>query len=202
VTGSGSSRVAVAAKQQHGTSTDGTANFGTGDGIHIVDGTGNFIGGHGADTSTLTNRTFNSGRDGVRIEAAVVGSNPIQSHLAWNNGGLGINLVGGVGEDAFGVTPNDQAAAPYDTDAGPNGYQNTPVITNASFDGRFLTIGGTLRTTADQAHIVTAYFSRPRTRRGRRSAFHTWFANATRQALTGVYHGRYRSIPIWHFCPD
>lgn len=64
----------------------------------------------------------------------VTSSDRITGNSIHDNGGLGIDL------GSNGVTPNDAA----DTDTGPNGLQNFPVLTSAVSNGGVLTVVGTL----------------------------------------------------------
>lgn len=102
------------------------------DGVSLVGNTttGNVVQG---------NRIAHNGLDGVAVGIAPATQNRILSNLIYDNGGLGINLIGGV-EDVFGVTAND----PSDADASPNKLQNFPVLTLAATDGNFTTINGSL----------------------------------------------------------
>src|SRR6185503_13342522 len=76
--------------------------------------------------------------DGVRISGLDTAANTIAQNSIFSNTRLGINLVGGIGENANGVTPNDAT----DIDPGPNNLQNFPVLTNPA--PAATTISGTL----------------------------------------------------------
>ena len=91
-------------------------------GMHIIDGADNRIGG---SVDAANRIAFNAGI-GVRIEGATATGNRIQANPIYANGGLGIDLAGD------GVTLNDA----NDADAGPNLLQNFPVIDLAYSAGR------------------------------------------------------------------
>ncbi len=120
-----------------GTDVNGVAALGNDDnGVLIDESSQNVIGGV---TASDGNRIAHNALDGVRITNAAATQNRILSNLIHDNGGLGINLVGGV-ENVFGVTDND----PSDADGSPNKLQNFPVLTLAATDGNFTTINGSL----------------------------------------------------------
>jgi hypothetical protein len=116
-----------------------------------VDGAGNTI-------------AFNLG-DGVRVDTIhtlrrpgdpdlPAARNRILGNSVFSNGGLGINLVGGV-EDDFERTANDA----MDADAGPNELQNYPVIT-AVQGGNSLTVHGSLNSLPDSTFRIE-FFATP-----------------------------------------
>lgn len=99
-----------------GTDVSGTADLGNiGSGIRANSSGSVTIGGSAA----ASNLVFFNGAAGVRIDGA--GPVTVQENAISANDGLGIDLSGD------GVTPND-GGSPPDTDAGPNGLQNFPVI--------------------------------------------------------------------------
>lgn len=73
------------------------------------------------NTTITENIIFGNGCQGVLISGAAAVGNRVSSNSIYGNVGLAINL----GFD--GVTPND----PGDTDMGPNGLQNFPVLQSA-----------------------------------------------------------------------
>ncbi len=104
-----------------GIAVDGSTNIaGTGSGV-FVDGGGGAI--------TITgNKVTNFGNHGVRTSSA--NSNiAIYSNAIYNNGGIGINLVGGT--ETNNVTANDSG----DGDTGPNDLLNFPVINTIKASG-------------------------------------------------------------------
>lgn len=69
--------------------------------------------------------------------------------------GIGIDLVGGLGELPSGVTPNDvNAQVGIDADIGPNGLQNFPELVAADRQGNSLTVTGTLRSLPNQSFRI------------------------------------------------
>jgi hypothetical protein len=97
-----------------------------GTGILVTDASNTLIGGPGSEG----NRIVNSTGSGVIVSSG--GGNTIQGNAIVNNGGLGIDLGGD------GVTANDS----NDTDLGPNGLQNFPILTVAELvDGAVVAIG-------------------------------------------------------------
>ena len=98
------------------------------DGIQIVSGTGNIVGGEGSGES---NRIRNNGRDGIRAFGGT--GNRVSANEISGNGGLGIDL------DGNGVSGNDAG----DGDTGPNNLQNFPTLTSAS-GGASTSVSGSL----------------------------------------------------------
>lgn len=113
---------------------------------HVI--LGNFIG-----TDATTAGPLPNGRHGIWNASSVfaqVGSGGASNTMAFNTGagvrvtGTGVTWVnnnsifanGGLGIDlgTSGVTPND-IGPPHDTDSGPNGLQNFPVIVSANRTG-------------------------------------------------------------------
>ena len=150
------------------------AGVANGPGIFINGGNGTVVQGNfiGTDpTGTMDLGNSNRGVDIYGADNCVVGgTNPGEGNIIAFNGGsggpAGIAVIGqhdkivgnriygtkqrtssdGVGIDLNddGVTPND----PCDTDTGPNGLQNYPVLTFAAASGGSTTIHGTLNSTA------------------------------------------------------
>ena len=88
---------------------------------------------------------FNGG-DGINVEFANAINNRISANSIFANGGLGINLVGGLELPSIGmVTTNDVG----DADIGPNRLQNFPVITGFAFSGGNVTLSGTLNSSTN-----------------------------------------------------
>jgi hypothetical protein len=130
--------------------TDFTGNLAipnSGDGISIVrspDG-GITIGGTDPDDG---NTIANSGRYGVFVNSGI-GPCSILSNSIFANGNLGINLNGDL-DGFFGpVTAND----PGDTDTGPNGLQNYPVL-NDIVGGSSTFVTGTLNSTPNTSFRI------------------------------------------------
>ncbi len=116
-----------------GVAGNGSAPRGNGrDGIYFTNQpAGNLIGGTGNGS---TNVIAFSGRNGITLAASAGLRNGLIGNRVFSNSGLGIDL----GED--GVTAND----PGDTDAGPNGLQNYPVLLDIQSDNGTTTIYGQL----------------------------------------------------------
>jgi parallel beta-helix repeat protein len=94
-----------------------------------------------------------SGGNGIQVTPGAVVR--ITGNQILNNGGLGINLVGGT-EDGFGVTANDAG----DPDSGPNGLQNYPVITAAMRQSNGVTlITGQLNSSADTRFRIELFLT-------------------------------------------
>ncbi len=124
-----------------GVGADGTTALGqTGNGIFIDEAAVNTtIGGILAGEG---NTIANNAGDGIN---AIAGSGTsIRGNQIFNNGELGIDLVGIDGVDANDVN-ND------DNDLGPNGLQNFPVLATAVISGGNLSITGTLDSTPSTA---------------------------------------------------
>jgi CSLREA domain-containing protein len=154
-----------------GTNSGGFLPLGNGNvGLSLLFSNNNIIGGSGSDEEA--NLVAANGTEGIRlsssnnnqIERNFIGTNEegmanlgnmgdgilvssgttnrIKSNSIANNGGLGINLDGGV-LPADGVTPNDVG----DADTGGNELQNFPVLTSAVRDDIHVTVQGTLNST-------------------------------------------------------
>jgi len=130
-----------------GTNAAGTSAIANGVGIRLNNGTAfnNLIGGAnippGATCTGACNKiAFNTNQGVLIVEAGSVG-NRVWGNSIFSNGTLGIDIA------PAGITPNDLG----DSDAGPNGLQNFPVITGA------LTLGsGANRTTTFQGMLNSA----------------------------------------------
>ncbi len=146
-----------------GTTASGGALGNGVDGIEI-NGSGNTVGGSAAgagniiaynqftgigvsssqETSILSNTITNNQRDGVLVGSGGQGTS-ILSNSLFDNSYLGISLGNGISP-----TPND----PGDTDTGPNGLQNDPVITSATTVADITTIVGTLNSTPNSTFHI------------------------------------------------
>jgi CSLREA domain-containing protein len=137
-----------------GTQADGTHALGNGgDGVSFYDATFNVVGLDLNGFGSANAIAFNAGA-GVEVKtgsAAATGtSNTVRGNSVHDNGGLGINLVGGT-EDSNGVTAND----PGDGDTGPNNLQNFPVIMGAFIGDTHVT--GTLDSTPGGTFTIDVY---------------------------------------------
>ena len=107
----------------------------------------------GDGTAAGSNTIAFNGTDGVEITSGP--GHEISRNSIFSNGGLGIDLGGGV-EDAAGRTAND----PGDVDSGPNRLQNKPVITSAKTSSTKTTITGTLNGGGEVTYLIQ-FFSNP-----------------------------------------
>ncbi len=100
--------------------------------LGIFHATDNLIGGTAQGAQNVI--TGNGGA-GVQVSGdGAIGGNAVASNAIFSNGGLGIDL------GPVGVTANDVG----DTDSGPNGLQNFPVLASATTGGGGTTIAGNL----------------------------------------------------------
>jgi uncharacterized protein (TIGR03437 family) len=112
-----------------GTDSSGVSALGNrSSGVVIAGGSNNLVGG----VAPGAGNTIAFNLRGVVITDG--GSNTVSSNSVFSNSGLGVDL----GDD--GVTANDSG----DTDAGPNGLQNFPVVSSVSSAGGGTIIQGTL----------------------------------------------------------
>jgi CSLREA domain-containing protein len=112
----------------------------TSHGVRIAGGSGTRIGGPSLD---LRNLVAFSGGDGLVVEGPTDAGNVLlAANLIYGSAGLAIDLGGD------GVTPNDAG----DGDQGPNGLQNYPVLSSASWAGDRVTVGGTLSSRPSQSY--------------------------------------------------
>lgn len=123
-------------------------------GVFIKSGAANNIIG-GSDPANEGNIIANNTGDGVRVwdDAASIGStsgNSIRGNSIYSNTKLGINLFKAAEGDGV-VTPNDA----QDTDNGPNGLQNFPIITTAVVGST--TVSGTLNSTPGVQFDIDVY---------------------------------------------
>jgi hypothetical protein len=110
----------------------------------------------GGTSEGAGNRIAHNGADGVAIGLDDPAGNHILSNSIYNNAERGIDLVGGT-ENASGVTSNDAA----DSDTGPNGLQNFPVIRSAtrSSSTYTTTISGRLHSNPSQDFVIQCFLS-------------------------------------------
>ncbi len=128
-----------------GTDMNGTNALGNGSAnVRLQQGaSGNFIGGTNAGAGNVI--AF-SGGPGVLLYDPATIHNAIRGNSVFNNGALGINF------DNSGVVPNHSGFL-----AGPNDFQNFPIITNAVVSGTHSTISGTLKSTPNGVYFVDVY---------------------------------------------
>ena len=124
-----------------------TVDFNDGDGVYLHSGAfNNTIGGTVAGAGNSIVGNFGSG---VTIEDDATTGNAIRcNEIAWNLGGLGIDLGGD------GVTAND----PDDADSGPNDLQNFPVMTLVVTGGTTRVVG-TLHSSAGETYSIDFFLN-------------------------------------------
>ncbi len=120
----------------------GVANGGNG--ITVVDADSTMIGGETPGDGNLI-----SGNGGAAVAVLSGTGNQVLGLSGEGNARIDHDLVGGT-EDAFGVTAND----PGDADEGPNGLQNHPLLTAATFTTRSVLVEGTLASTPNTSFVV------------------------------------------------
>jgi CSLREA domain-containing protein len=140
-----------------GVDSDGTtARPNTRHGVHVYQASGVTIGG---SSPGERNVIANNGQNGIAVWSSASGTPPhsqnvrIVGNSIHSNGWLGIDL-GTSGADAGQVTQNDIG----DSDTGPNGLQNHPVLSSARTTGSQLRLTGALDTTAG-TYRIDAYSS-------------------------------------------
>jgi len=111
----------------------------------------------GGPTAGQPNIIAHNGGPGVLVTSAFFNGPPasqvgISANLIYDNGGLGIDLTAS-SDVADGVTAND----PGDTDAGPNLFQNYPVLTFAGAQGTSLTVVGSLNCAASSSYRIELF---------------------------------------------
>jgi hypothetical protein len=138
-----------------GTDKSGTVALGNSrDGVFVGGASETTVGGK---VSGASNTIAFNGRDGVRVVTENVTIVPtgvdILQNSIFSNALLGIDLGGD------GPTPNDGGTAD-DSDTGPNGLQNTPLLKSAITSGGSTTIKGVLDSKPNAAFTVQ-FFSNP-----------------------------------------
>jgi hypothetical protein len=130
-----------------GTDAGGTLNLGnTGAGVLIQAGFNNVVSGKDDDRTAPNRIRFNSGA-GIAVTGG--SGNRLRINQFQSNVGLGIDL----GND--GVTPNDGG----DSDVGPNGLQNAPVLSGATINNGIVTVQGNLSSTPNTTFTIDLYVS-------------------------------------------
>jgi hypothetical protein len=122
-----------------GTNPTGATLGNDADGVLIQNGFNN--------TASGNSIAFN-GANRIRIIGKAIG-NSVGENDIYSNTALGIEL----GSD--GITPND----PGDTDFGPNGLQNYPVLTSAIRDASIVSVEGTLNSLPNTEFTIDAYWN-------------------------------------------
>lgn len=136
-----------------GTRADGSNALGNGFvGLIVFDGAHDNVFGLARDGSGAGNHIAYHFSDGLRLGDVGTTNNTIRGNSFFSNGGLGINLAGGM-ENSSGVTANDSG----DADDGGNRLQNYPVITNAFAYPTTTTIRGSLNSSASRSFLIDVY---------------------------------------------
>jgi CSLREA domain-containing protein len=131
-----------------GTDITGKGSLGNGYvGVGIVEGASNNLIG-GFDQGSGNTIAFNAGA-GIMLNPAAGSGNSFLANSIFSNGGLGIDL----NED--GVTPND----PWDTDSGPNGLQNYPLLSQIIRVRGDLVVVGILNSTPNTSYHIEFFRS-------------------------------------------
>ena len=132
VTGAGSTGNLIGANYI-GTDASGASDLGnSGDGVLLASGaSSNIVGGVAPESPNRI--AFNRG-DGISAQPGAGSGNTFRGNSIFADGKLGIDL------NADGPTPNDFG----DTDTGPNGLQNHPVLTALASSGTNTIVAGTL----------------------------------------------------------
>ena len=135
-----------------GVAVDGISELGnTGTGILIYDNDENYpadsnrIGGIGLGAGNIV---AYSGLSGIEIRCVNCEANRIRRNSIFSNGSLGIDLT--EDSDSTGVTINDS----NDTDTGPNGFQNYPILNSAINDSGITTFAGTLNSEPNVSYVI------------------------------------------------
>ncbi len=143
-----------------GTKNDGTSALPNDkSGVTLTGASNNTVGG---STAAAANTIAFNGGDGVRVGTATFnGNNPvvptgdvILRNSIFSNAGLGIELLGPDEDSTTDVPTANDGGTADDSDAGPNGLQNKPVLTSATTT----TIVGVLDSKPDTPFTVR-YFS-------------------------------------------
>jgi len=131
------------------------SNNGVG-GTAPVSRVGVFVAGVGSTGNDIAGNIINGNtQGGVLISGTGNTSNAVQGNTFSGNGGLAIDLGvtdGTLAIGTNGATPNDTG----DGDAGPNGYQNFPIITQVLGDG---SVQGTLNSLPVNTYTLDFYGS-------------------------------------------
>ncbi|HYP39497.1 MAG TPA: hypothetical protein VEX13_03985 [Chloroflexia bacterium] len=134
-----------------GTDVSGTAALGNFKGIYLTFAEGVTIGGNTAAEENVIafNRDHGIQLGDPSFQSPQGGRVAVARNSIFDNAGLGIDLLNNV------VTPNDTC----DTDGGPNGLQNYPILSTARSDGSTTTITGTLNSTAGATYTIRFFSS-------------------------------------------
>jgi CSLREA domain-containing protein len=147
VTGSGSTGNLIGANYI-GTDASGVSDLGnSGDGVVFASGaSSNLVGGTGSESPNRI--AFNRG-NGISAQPGAGSGNTFRGNSLFSNRGIGIDL------NADGPTRND----PGDSDAGPNGLQNYPVLLSLGAAIGSTSVTGTLNSTPGGAYTLEFFAS-------------------------------------------
>ncbi|MBI5384315.1 MAG: hypothetical protein HZA90_06465 [Verrucomicrobia bacterium] len=162
-----------------GLAADGVAPLGNAsEGVLVLAGAHDNVIGLKPDGTGVGNRIAFNALEGIALLANATVGNTLRGNALFENGRLGLNLVGGV-EDAAGVTANS-ASNPA---SGPNRAQNYPVITNASITVDMTTLRGTLQSTPLHSFALDFYrFATPDPSGSGEADFHLGTVNISTDA--------------------
>ncbi|MDQ3913306.1 MAG: CSLREA domain-containing protein [Actinomycetota bacterium] len=134
-----------------GTTVSGVDPLGNrSDGVSVVDASDNTVGGAASAGNVIAfNKDIGVGVYVVDLQA---NDNRILSNSIHSNADLGIDLVSGIP----GASPNDLK----DLDSGPNGFQNSPVLSSATTTRSSITVEGSLNSTPEKTFTIQ-FFSNP-----------------------------------------
>ena len=113
----------------------------------LANGSAIVIGGFGGNPAGSNTIAYNGG-DGIDIVDPTASGVEVAINSIYANAGLGISFRPGTGP-----TPND----PGDTDTGPNGLQNHPVLTSASISAGKATIKGTMNSAPSTSYTLELF---------------------------------------------
>jgi CSLREA domain-containing protein len=130
-----------------GITRSGAAAGNTNGGV-VLDTNGSATGVIGGGNAGDGNVIANNGEYGIYLGDSL--EFRIEGNAIYDNTGLGIDLGGN------GVGAND----PGDADSGPNHNQNYPVLTSAVTTGTYITLEGTLSSTAGRGYRICTYANR------------------------------------------
>ena len=179
----GGSATAGAGNLASGNTNQGVSVFG----VDFATSTDNIVQGNRVGVQAAANDPLPNGGDGIRLHNAsntlVGGTEPGDGNLIRANGQAGVavltfsgrpatgnrilrNSIGanaGLGIDLGlnGLTPNDNGGieTPPDTDAGPNNFQNFPVLASAEQQGSGVHVTGTISSTPSTTFRIDYYAS-------------------------------------------
>jgi Periplasmic copper-binding protein (NosD) len=149
-----------------GTDRSGTKGLGNvEEGVEIADSSA---------SSVKSNTIAFNGKDGVSVAGGggrlgiIVGANSILSNSIFSNGGLGINLINPNVAIPVGGSEGPTANDTGDSDTGPNGLQNKPVISSAKTVSGKTTIKGKLNSHSNETYTIQLFSNPSGTNEGKK----------------------------------